>query len=119
VARPSYVPERGDIVWLPFSPHAGHEQAGRRPALVVSPRSYNRRVGLAIFCPITSQVKGYPFEVRLPTGLGIEGVVLSDQLKSLDWRVRKAKRVGRLPNDVMDEAVGKILALVDPENQAG
>ena len=110
----SYVPGRGDLVWLQFSPQVGHEQAGRHPALVVSPRSYNRRVGLALFCPITSQVKGYPFEVLLPSDLGIEGAVLSDQLKSLDWRVRKAKRVGRLPNDVMEEAVGKILALVDP-----
>lgn len=110
----SYVPERGDLVWLQFNPQAGHEQAGKRPALVVSPRSYNRRVGLALFCPITSQVKGYPFEVVLPQGLGVEGAVLSDQLKSLDWRARKAKRIARLPSEVMDEAVGKILALVDP-----
>jgi len=110
----AYVPERGDLVWLPFNPQAGHEQAGKRPALVVSPRSYNRRVGLALFCPITSQVKGYPFEVVLPEGLGVEGAVLSDQLKSLDWRARKVKRIARLPTEVMDEAVGKILALVDP-----
>ncbi len=114
----SYVPERGDLVWLQFNPQAGHEQAGHRPALVVSPSSYNRRVGLALFCPITSQVKGYPFEVVLPNGLGVEGAVLSDQLKSLDWRVRKAKRIARLPNDVMDETVGKILALVDPGDSA-
>jgi len=110
----SYIPERGDLVWLQFNPQAGHEQAGKRPALVVSPRAYNRRVGLALFCPITSQVKGYPFEVVLPQGLGVEGAVLSDQLKSLDWRARKAKRIARLPTEVMDEAVGKILALVDP-----
>ena len=114
----SYVPERGDLVWLQFNPQAGHEQAGHRPALVVSPRSYNRRVGLALFCPITSQVKGYPFEVVLPGDLGVQGAVLSDQLKSLDWRVRQAKRIARLPAEVRDEAVGKILALVDPAGEA-
>lgn len=114
----SYVPERGDIVWLHFDPQAGHEQAGRRPALVVSPRSYNRRVGLALFCPITSQVKGYPFEVVLPHGFAVRGAVLSDQLKSLDWRARLAKRIERLPADVMEEAAGKILALVDPVGEA-
>lgn len=111
----SYVPGRGDLVWLQFNPKAGHEQAGHRPALVVSPSSYNRRVGLALCCPITSQVKGYPFEVVLPRGLGVEGAILSDQMKSLDWRVRKAKRIGRVPRDVLKETVGKILALVDPE----
>ena len=114
----SYVPERGDVVWLQFDPQAGHEQAGRRPALVVSPRSYNRRVGLALFCPITAQVKGYPFEVVLPGGLGVRGAVLSDQLKSLDWRARQAKRIGRLSAEAMEEAVGKILALVDPIAEA-
>jgi mRNA interferase MazF len=114
----SYVPERGDLVWLQFDPQAGHEQAGQRPALVVSPKSYNRRVGLALCCPITSRIKGYPFEVLLPTGLAIEGVVLSDQLKSLDWRARKAKHIGRLPDDAPEEAVGKILALIDPSDEA-
>jgi mRNA interferase MazF len=114
VVAGSYVPERGDVVWLQFDPQAGHEQAGRRPALVVSPRSYNRRVGLALFCPVTSQVKGYPFEVVLPSELPVRGAVLSDQLESLDWRVRRAKRIGRLPAHVMEEATGKILALVDP-----
>lgn len=114
----SYVPERGDLVWLQFNPQAGHEQAGHRPALVVSPSSYNRKVGLALFCPVTSQVKGYPFEVALPKGLGVEGAVLSDQLKSLDWRVRKAKRIGRLPAELMEEAVGKLLTLVDPTGEA-
>lgn len=114
----SYVPERGDLVWLEFNPKAGHEQACHRPALVVSPRSYNRRVGLALFCPVTSQVKGYPFEVALPSGLEVQGAVLSDQLKSLDWRVRQAKRIARLPAEVLQEAVGKILALVDPAGEA-
>jgi mRNA interferase MazF len=112
---PVYVPARGDLIWLHFSPQAGHEQAGRRPAVVVSPSSYNRRVGLALCCPVTSQVKGYPFEVLLPPGLGVEGAILSDQLKNLDWRVRQARRIGVLPAEVLEETVGKILALVDPD----
>ena len=111
----TYVPERGDLIWLQFNPQAGHEQAGHRPAVVISPSSYNRRVGLALCCPVTSQVKGYPFEVLLPQGLGVEGAILSDQIKSLDWRVRKAKRIGNLPAEVLRETVGKILALVDPD----
>lgn len=84
-----HVPRRGDLVWLHFDPQTGHEQAGRRPALVLSPESYNRRVGLAIFCPVTSQAKGYPFEVGLPYGGHVSGVILSDQVKSLDWRARR------------------------------
>jgi mRNA interferase MazF len=83
--------------------------------LVVSPRDYNRRVGLALFCPITSQVKGYPFEVALPAGLEVKGVVLADQLKSLDWRFRKARYAGVAPPDVLQEVVAKALALIDPE----
>ncbi len=109
----AYVPARGDLIWLQFNPQAGHEQAGHRPAVVISPSSYNRRVGLALCCPVTSQVKGYPFEVLLPQGLGVEGAILSDQIKSLDWRVRKARRIGNLPAEVLGETVGKILALVD------
>ena len=112
----SYIPARGDLVWLQFNPQAGHKQAGHRPALVISPGSYNRRVGLAVCCPVTSQVKGYPFEVLLPAGLGVEGAVLSDQIKSLDWRVRKARRIGSVPADVLQETVGKMLALVDPDS---
>jgi mRNA interferase MazF len=111
----AYVPSRGDLIWLQFNPQAGHEQAGHRPALVISPTSYNRRVGLAVCCPVTSQVKGYPFEVLLPEGLGVEGAILSDQIKSLDWRVRKASRIGSVPADVLQETVGKLLALVDPD----
>ncbi|MBI4636717.1 MAG: endoribonuclease MazF [Candidatus Rokubacteria bacterium] len=111
----AYVPARGDVIWLQFNPQAGHEQAGHRPAVVISPSSYNRRVGLALCCPVTSQVKGYPFEVLLPPGLGVEGAILSDQIKSLDWRVRKARRIGNLPAEVLQETVGKILALVEPE----
>ena len=111
----AYAPARGDLIWLQFTPQAGHEQAGHRPAVVISPSSYNRRVGLALCCPVTSQVKGYPFEVLLPQGLGVEGSILSDQIKSLDWRVRKARRIGSLPADVLQETVGKILAVVDPD----
>jgi mRNA interferase MazF len=108
----AYAPDRGDLVWLEFNPQAGHEQAGRRPALVISPGTYNRRVGLALFCPVTSQVKGYPFEVALPAGLPVGGVVLSDQVKSLDWRARKAKRIAKASPSVIDEVLGKLATLV-------
>jgi len=108
-----YVPERGDIVWLRFDPQAGHEQAGKSPALVISPSAYNGRVGLALLCPITSQEKGYPFEVALPAGLKIRGVVLADQIKSLDWQVRRAERVESVPFDVLDDTVAKIRVLID------
>jgi mRNA interferase MazF len=114
VAR-DYVPDRGDIVWLQFDPQAGHEQAGRRPAFVVSPRAYNRKVGLALFCPISSRVKGYPFEVVLSEGGKVQGVILSDQMKSLDWRARKASRFDRASAEVVQEVTGLILTLVDPE----
>ena len=112
---PEYTPDRGDIVWLHFDPQVGHEQAGRRPALVISPKAYNRKVGLALFCPITSTVKGYPFEVVIPEGSKAQGAVLCDQIKSLDWRVRRAQRFCPAPPEVMEEATAKILALVDPE----
>jgi mRNA interferase MazF len=108
------VPERGDVVWLEFNPQAGSEQAGRRPALVISPSSYNRKVGLAIVCPITSRVKGYPFEVALPQGLEATGAILCDQVKSLDWRARRATPVGAVPVDVMEEVTARIVALIDP-----
>ncbi len=109
-----YVPERGDVVWLAFSPQAGHEQAGTRPALVISPAAYNRRVGLALFCPLTTQIEGYPFEVVLPAGLKAKGAVLADRIKSLDWRVRRAKLLCRAPRAVMDETLARVLALLDP-----
>jgi mRNA interferase MazF len=115
VVAATCLPARGDLVWLQCNPQAGHEQAGHRPVLVVSLASYNRMVGLAVCCPVTSQVKGYPFEVVLPKGLGVEGAVLSDQMKSLDWRARRARRIGRVPRAVLEETVGKILALIDPE----
>lgn len=109
-----YVPSRGDVVWLSFSPHVGHEQAGRRPALVISPASYNGKAGLALLCPITSQVKGYPFEVGIPVGLEVSGVVLSDQVKSLDWRVRKAEFVCKLPSTATMEVLDKLGTLLSP-----
>jgi mRNA interferase MazF len=111
-----YVPERGDVVWLQFNPQAGHEQAGHRPALVVSPKSYNQKVGLALFCPITSHIKGYPFEVLLSGEGRASGAVLSDQIKSLDWRVRKAKRISRVPTDVVKEVLAKISTLIEGDD---
>lgn len=111
----AYIPEQGDLVWLSFNPQAGHEQAGRRPALVLSPASYNGKVGLAILCPITNQEKGYPFEVKLPTGLNITGVILSDQVKSLDWRVRRAEYVDQLPRQTYRQVLGKLSLLLDEQ----
>jgi mRNA interferase MazF len=113
--RRACAPERGDVVWLEFNPQAGSEQAGRRPALVISPKSYNRRIGLALMCPITSRVKGYPFEVELPVGLQAKGAILCDQVKSLDWRARHASHFASVPDAVMEEVTARILALVDPE----
>jgi mRNA interferase MazF len=103
-----YIPERGDLVWLTFNPQAGHEQAGRRPAVVLSPGAYNGKVGLALFCPISSQAKAYPFEVNLPDGLPIIGVILADQVKSLDWRERKVEKIAKLPDNIMKDVITKI-----------
>lgn len=108
----AYTPERGDVVWLHFNPQAGHEQAGRRPAVVLSPSSYNGRVGLAIVCPVTNQAKGYPFEVQIPNGLEVSGVALSDQVKSLDWRVRKAAFICKLPDETIAEVMQKLATLI-------
>jgi mRNA interferase MazF len=108
----AYVPQRGDAVWVTLHPHAGHEQAGRRPALVLSPLAYNDRVGLALFCPITSQVKGYPFEVALPAMPSIRGVVLADQVKNLDWRARKATRICRVSEEVVGQVLRRLNALL-------
>jgi mRNA interferase MazF len=107
-----YIPNTGDIVWIIFNPQAGHEQAGRRPALVLSPEAYNRKVSLAILCPITSQIKGYPFEVLIPNELEIRGVILSDQVKNLDWRARQAKFICKLPQTTMDEVLQKLYAIL-------
>lgn len=108
----AYIPQRGDMVWITLNPQAGHEQAGRRPALVLSPAAYNEKVGLAIFCPITSQVKGYPFEVLVPDGLVVNGVILSDQVKSLDWQARRAELADKLPDKALDEVLEKLATLL-------
>lgn len=108
----SYIPDRGDIIWISFTPQTGHEQAGRRPALVLSPAAYNGKVGLAILCPITSNVKNYPFEVIIPEGLQISGAILSDQVKCLDWKMRKAKFVCTLPEVSVDEVLQKLGTLI-------
>ncbi|TFH28875.1 MAG: endoribonuclease MazF [Myxococcales bacterium] len=112
--RGKYVPDRGDLVWLSFDPQAGREQDGRRPAVVLSPRAYNTKTNLAVCCPITSKVKGYPFEVVIPEGLPVKGVVLSDQLKSLDWHVRNAEFIAALPEDSILEILKKASLLVSP-----
>ena len=107
-----YIPERGDVVWLNFNPQAGHEQAGRRPAVVISPASYNQKVGLALFCPITNQAKGYPFEVAIPKNKNISGIVLSDLLKTLDWRARNVEFIAKLPGSVVDDVLKKLKILL-------
>jgi len=107
-----YVPARGDLVWLEFDPQAGHEQAGRRPALVISHSEYNKKVGLALFCPVTTQVKAYPFEVPIPAKLSVSGVILADQVKSLDWRARRASKIAALPKPTFDQVIARVLALV-------
>ena len=113
----AYTPNSGDIVWITFNPQAGHEQAGRRPALVLSPMAYNGKVGLAILCPITSQVKGYPFEVLIPEDLKISGAILSDQVKSLDWKAREAEFVCKLPTASFNEVVQKLSTLIRQQIQ--
>jgi len=105
-------PSRGDLIWITVEPQVGHEQAGRRPALVLSPAAYNAKTGLALCCPITSRVKGYPFEVALPEGLPIAGVVLSDQVRTLDWRARRAEVAAAAPPDVVAETLGKLGTLL-------
>ena len=109
----AYVPERGDAVWITLDPQAGHEQAGRRPALVLSPSAYNGRVGLALLCPITTHVKGYPFEVPLPAGLPVAGVVGADQVKSLDWRARKATLIAAVPEEIVTQVVSRVQTLLE------
>jgi mRNA interferase MazF len=101
-----YFPQRGDVVWLNFQPQTGREQGGRRPAVVLSNDNYNKVVGLAIFCPITSRVKGYPFEVAVPVNFPISGVILVDQIKSLDWKTREAEFIGKLDIKTMDVILG-------------
>lgn len=108
----SYIPDRGDIVWLNFTPQTGQEQRGKRPALILSPKIYNEKTSLCICLPITSKVKGYPFEVALPKGLEVQGVILSDQVKNLDFVARKIAYIGEVPNEVLMNVQKNVLALV-------
>ena len=112
MVKKGYVPQRGDVVWITLNPQSGHEQAGRRPAVVLSPGIYNEKVELAILCPITNQIKGYPFEVLMPDGLPVNGVILADQIKSLDWRVRNAEWICTLPSRVVVEVLQKLGTLL-------
>lgn len=108
----TYVPETGDLVWLTFDPQAGREQAGRCPALVLSPKIYNAKSGLALVCPITNQAKGYPFEVAVPAAQGVTGVILADRVKSVDWKACRAEKVGRCSSEVIDEVRSKLAPLL-------
>ncbi len=108
-----YIPEKGDLVLINFNPQAGKEQSGKRPALVLSPKKYNQKVGLALMTPITNQVKNYPFEITLPRGLKTKGVVLSDHVKSLDWKQRRVSFIEKLPSQQYLEVVSKITSLID------
>ena len=127
VALKEYIPDRGDLIWITLNPQAGYEQAGyeqsgheqagleqsgRRPAVVLSPAEYNRKVGLSVLCPVTSRIKGYPFEVLLPDDLDISGAILSDQVKSLDWRSRKADFIGKLPENITMEVLSKLNTII-------
>jgi len=113
VSAAEYLPDAGDLIWLDFTPQSGREQAGRRPGLVLSPRAYNMKTSLAIVCPITNKVKGYPFEVALPAGGRIGGVVLSDHLKNLDWRQRRATKVGKVSPAILRSVRERIAALLE------
>ena len=108
----AYTPKRGDVIWINFNPQAGSEQAGRRPVVVLSPKSYKHKVGLVVICPITNQAKGYPFEVLLPEKVDVTGVILSDQVKSMDWRIRNAEFKESLPEDIISEVLAKFGTLL-------
>ena len=108
----NYIPHRGDVVWIDMHPQAGHEHAGRRLAIVLSPSSYNGKVGLALFCPVTNQIKGYPFEVIIPLGLKVTGAILSDQVKSLDWKIRNTEFYEKVPEIVILEIFKKLATLL-------
>lgn len=112
MVRYTYVPQRGDIVWLEFSPQAGDEQRGKRPALVISHGAYNEKVGLALFCPITSRIKNYPFEVQI-SKKSIQGAILVDQIKSLDWRAREAEFIAKINEEEVDRVIEKIKLLIE------
>ena len=105
-------PDAGDVIWIDFTPQAGREQAGKRPALVMTPQAYNEKAGLLIACPVTSKTKGYPFEVRLPGNLPVKGVILSDHAKSVDWRSRGASFACRVPEETLVQVRAKLKALL-------
>jgi mRNA interferase MazF len=107
----NYIPERGDYVWLNFNPQSGHEQSGKRPAIVLTPKDYNQKVGLGVFCPITNQVKGYPFEVAIKNK-NVNGVILSDQVKSFDWRKREIEYISKASENELAETIEKVSALL-------
>lgn len=111
--NPGWAPDQGDIIYLDFDPQSGHEQAGRRPALVLSPRAYNDKASLALCCPLTTRVKGWPFEVNAETELaGAKGVVLSDQIKALDWRARNGELTARAAKKVVAEVLARLKVLL-------
>jgi mRNA interferase MazF len=112
MVAPAYVPAAGHIIKLNLDPRAGHEQGGWRPAVVLSPKSYNGKTGLAVVVPITNQAKGYPFEVPLPENMKVTGVVLSDAVKNIDWQARKAKYADTAPREVMEAVQERLLALL-------
>jgi len=109
----AYVPERGDVVWIPLDPQAGSEQAGHRPALVLSPRTFNRKLNVVFCCPITSRAKRFEFDIPLPEGLDVKGVVLAHHLKSLDWRVRNARFMTRVPEYVVEDVLVMVASILD------
>jgi mRNA interferase MazF len=117
-SKATYIPRRGHVVWLDFDPQTGHEQAGRRPALVLSPVAYNRPSALAVMCPVTRRKKGYSFEVDLPKGLPIAGVVLADQVKNLDWKQRRATYICDLPPEVLEDVIQKLYTLLEPDDSS-
>ena len=111
VAKRAYVPERGDVVWFDFNPVRGHEQSGRRPALIISSKKYNAKSGLALVCPVTSHIKGYPFEVELKTR-AVQGVILADQIRGVDWSERRAEKIGTASEAVITEVQNYVKRLV-------
>lgn len=108
-----YIPGKGDIVWIDFNPQSGHEQAGRRPALVLSPYNYNAKIGLVLVCPITSKVKNFSFETKIPENININGVILSDQIKSFDWKKRNVDYISTIQPNTFNEVIDKLGTLLE------
>lgn len=113
MVKKTYCPDRGDLVWLDFSPGSGHEQIGKRPALCISNKDYNEKTGLALFCPCTSVIKGYPYEVLITGTKKIQGVILADQIKSLDWKTRNISFIASIPSSHLDEVLAKLSTLLE------